>query len=122
MRVMRGLLRTTFLSAAALGAVVAAPLAASAASAPPDCPANSICGYTEYGFHGKLVPLQAGAGCVNLEVPIRSIANTYPSPGIPAVAAVYDLPDCEGGRIAHVGQGQSDTMIVPDGVSVYLVW
>ncbi|NYI97626.1 hypothetical protein HNR12_003903 [Streptomonospora nanhaiensis] len=119
---MRGLLRTTFLSAAALAALAAAPVAASAASAPPDCSPGSICGYTEYGFRGEPIPLKAGVGCVNLQVPIRSIANTYGSPGIPAAAAVYDSPGCTGGMVAQVGQEQSDTMIIPDGVSVYLVW
>ncbi|GAA4939654.1 hypothetical protein GCM10023224_21470 [Streptomonospora halophila] len=121
---MRGTLRAAVLVAAA--ALAAAPLTAAAddssTARPPGCDPGSICGYTGYDFGGELVPLQAGAGCVNLKTPIRSIANTYGSPGIPAAAGVYSGPDCTGALVATAGQEQSEPRIVPDGVSVSLAW
>ncbi|MDT0304418.1 hypothetical protein [Streptomonospora wellingtoniae] len=121
---MRTTLRAAVLAAAAALATAPLPAAAddSPTALPPGCDAGSICGYTGYGFAGDLVPLQAGAGCVNLKTPIRSIANTYGSPGIPAAAGVYSGPDCTGDLVATAGQEQSVPRIVPDGASVSLAW
>ncbi|KIH97579.1 hypothetical protein LP52_18320 [Streptomonospora alba] len=112
--------------AAATTALAAAPLTAAAddprTAPPPDCDPGSICGYTGYGYTGETVPLPAGAGCVDLKAPLRSITNTFGSPGIPAVANVYSDRGCAGEIVASVGQEESDPMIVPDGVSVFLAW
>ncbi|GAA4907213.1 hypothetical protein [Streptomonospora salina] len=121
---MRALARAAAVAAAA-AALSAAPLTAAADDSltprPAECEAG-ICGFTGYGYTGETVPLPAGSGCVDLKAPIRSITNTYGSPGIPAVATVYSDRGCAGDVVASVGQEQSDPMITPDGASVSLVW
>ncbi|MFD0775746.1 peptidase inhibitor family I36 protein [Streptomonospora algeriensis] len=111
--------------AAATAALAAAPLSAAAddsASAAPDCEPGNICGYTGYDYTGEMIPLPAGAGCVNPKAPIRSIANTYSSPGIPAVAQLYTGLNCRALTTGSVGPGESIPTLDPEAQSVFLAW
>ncbi|MUL43891.1 hypothetical protein FZ103_22465 [Streptomonospora sp. PA3] len=126
---MRGHLRAALLAAATAAlaaALAAAPLTASADDSftqrPPDCEPGSICGYTGYGFTGETIHLPAGAGCVTPKAPLRSIANTYGSPGIPAAALLYSGPGCTGSVIDNAGQEEAIPYLIPDAQSVMLAW
>ncbi|QBI52374.1 hypothetical protein [Streptomonospora litoralis] len=120
---MRRTLRATVL-AAATAALAAAPLTATAddMGAAPHCEPGMICGYTGYDYTGEMIPLPAGAGCVTTKAPLRSIANTYGSPGIPAVAELYPASACRGLTTGSVGPGDSVQKLDPEVQSVFLAW
>ncbi|WP_157253924.1 hypothetical protein [Nonomuraea typhae] len=97
-----------------------APLPAHAAGIE-ECPPGSICGWSGESFSGTMTRLPPGAGCVKPPFPIRSAANTFRSPGIPAVAGFYALPGCAS-YVGGVGPAQSLWVISPPAASVMLVW
>ncbi|MET8156680.1 peptidase inhibitor family I36 protein [Sphaerisporangium sp. NPDC005289] len=97
-----------------------APPAANAAAE--DCKPGSICAYSGYNYTGKMVYLPPGGGCVAAPFPIASIRNTFGSPGIPAVAAVFAGAGCTGTLVGGVGQQSSLPVLWPNGLSVGLAW
>lgn len=124
MKLKNGLLTTTVIAAVFSLVPITGARASSSASTSlaPDCAPASICGWSGYNYTGQKILLQAGAGCIKTPFPLRSIANTYGSPGIPAAAAVYATTDCTGPILTSVGQEQRRPVVSPPGLSVYLVW
>ncbi|GLW08922.1 hypothetical protein Misp01_40520 [Microtetraspora sp. NBRC 13810] len=112
-------------SSAVVAGIVISPVggpARPAAADVEDCRSGAVCGWSEPAFTGRMIYLSPGAGCVETPFPIRSVANTFGRPGIPAVATVHAGPGCTGPVVARVGQQQSRPVLSPPGLSAYLAW
>lgn len=119
----RILTRASLVAAVAASAAVLPASAASAAPSPSDCPADSLCGWSEAGFTGKVTTFQPGAGCLEAPFPLRSVASTHRGGiGIPIALLVYSGTGCTGQLLGSVTRGQSLPTLVPAGLSVMSVW
>lgn len=110
------------LTASIAGAMVLVPASqASAASSAglPDCPDNSLCGWSGSFFTGKVMTFGWSPPCTNAPIPLRSVANTHQGTiGIPIVMAVYSGPNCTGKYLGSVARGQSLPNLPVPGLSV----
>ncbi|GGK78734.1 hypothetical protein Sme01_22600 [Sphaerisporangium melleum] len=120
MSVRRGARLVSLAALAGAAALSLAPQTARAAVE--DCKPGSICAWSGYNYTGTMTYLSPGSGCVRPPFPILSIKNTFGSPGIPAVAAVYGSAGCTGPIIGGVGAGAGIPFLPQPGVSVFLAW
>jgi hypothetical protein len=121
----RTLTRTSLVTAVAASAAVLPVSAASAAATPGpwDCPTESLCGWSEAGFMGKVTTFRPGAGCLDAPFPLRSVASTHrDGTGIPVAMLVYSGKDCTGKLLGSVSGAQSLPTLPADGLSVMSVW
>ncbi|XRQ11944.1 hypothetical protein ACN3XK_13955 [Actinomadura welshii] len=113
--------RASLIAAVAASAVL--PVTSASASTAPDCPANSLCGWSEGGFTGKVTTFPPGAGCLDAPFPLRSVASTHNGGiGIPIALLVYSGENCTGELLGSVTRGRSLPMLPADGLSVMSVW
>ncbi|MEO3810521.1 peptidase inhibitor family I36 protein [Sphaerisporangium sp. B11E5] len=87
-----------------------------------DCRPGNICGWSEQYYRGKMTVLRAGGGCVNTPFPLNSIANTFGSPGIPAVALLYTGLNCTGRSMVNVLPTQRYPVLPAPALSAMLAW
>jgi hypothetical protein len=111
------------LSVALVAGATLLPLTPTAAQAAlEDCKPGKICGWSGQYFTGRMTVLPPGAGCVNTPFPLNSAANTFGSPGIPAVALLYTGPNCTGRYIVNVTPQSRHPYLPAPALSAMLAW